>query len=167
MLKKPRDLVLFPAKVTAPTQVIKVEFFPKKGNWERAGIAQHSNLSERESSNSSDQGDIFLKKHTRWRAGIAQHYNLSKQDSSNSNETEISLKKCRRQRAEIAQLYNLSEQDRSNSNKRKVSPKKKSQGKNRTRVARHSSKHASSPTGDHEQEQLAVRRRVQRMSNVA
>ena len=61
MLKKPRDLVLFPAKITAPTQVIKVEFFPKKGNWQRAGIAQQSNLSERESSNSSDQGDIFLK----------------------------------------------------------------------------------------------------------
>ena len=59
MLKKPRDLVLFPAKITAPTQVIKVEFFPKKGNWQIAGIAQHSNLSEQESSNSSDRGDIF------------------------------------------------------------------------------------------------------------
>ena len=31
MLKKPRDLVLFPAKITAPTQVIKVEFSQKKG----------------------------------------------------------------------------------------------------------------------------------------
>lgn len=100
-------------------------------------------------------------------AGMAQRCNLSKQDSSNSNETENFPKKRNWRRAEIAQLYNLSEQDSSNSSEREVSPKKKSKGKRKTRVARHFSKHASSCTEDREQEELAVKQWVQKMSDVA
>ena len=98
---------------------------------------------------------------------MAQRCNLSKQDSSNSNETEIFPKKRNRRRAEIAQLYNLSEQDSSSSSEGEVSPKKKRKGKRKTRVARHFSKHASSCTEDREQEELAVRQWVQKMSDVA
>ena len=147
---------------------VRGEIFPKKRTRRRAGIAQRSNLSEQESSKSSDRGEIFQKRRTRRRAGIAQRSNLSEHDSSNSSDRGVIFSKKRnRRRAEIAQLYNLSEQDSSNSSEREVSPKKKSKGKKKTRMARHSSEHASSCTEEREKEELAVRQRAQKVFDVA